>query len=169
MAWSRAFHYITGFCKKKKICFADSKRRAQLLSNGYHFFIFGHQTWDLEGEGSNWPPPAYLSFQIGLTEVLITVYFPKNHLYDLNNIKTSRQHNFKLPSKTCTIHNDTLHNLFWTWKVSNSQNKFASIIKEKLSIFLIFRCLENILKLRQQKNIIKLQIMSDITENVQNK
>ena len=29
--------------------FADSKSRAQELSNDVSFVIFGHQTWDLEG------------------------------------------------------------------------------------------------------------------------
>ena len=47
------FYYITGFCDKK-FCkfanlFADSKRRAQELSNDVSFVIFGNQTWDLEG------------------------------------------------------------------------------------------------------------------------
>ena len=31
---------------------ADSKRRAQELSNDVSFVIFGHQTWDLEGGGT---------------------------------------------------------------------------------------------------------------------
>ena len=75
MAWSRAFQkciifhfldklflqtffHITGFCDKKfNFCkfanfFADSKSRAQELSNDVSFVIFGHKTWDLEG-GSN--------------------------------------------------------------------------------------------------------------------
>jgi len=72
MAWSRAFqkciifhfldkfffYYIAGFCDKKfnfckfPIFFADSKSRAQELSNDVSFVIFGHQIWDLEG-GSN--------------------------------------------------------------------------------------------------------------------
>ena len=49
------FYYITGACDKKfNFCkfanfFADSKSRAQKLSNGVSFGIFGHQTWDLEG------------------------------------------------------------------------------------------------------------------------
>ena len=49
------FYYITGFCDKKfNFCkfanfFADSKSRAQELSNDVSFVIFGHQTWDLEG------------------------------------------------------------------------------------------------------------------------
>ena len=49
------FYYITGFCDKKfNFCkfatfFADSKSRAQELSNDVPFVIFGHQTWDLEG------------------------------------------------------------------------------------------------------------------------
>ena len=33
--------------------FADSKSRAQPLSNDVSFVIFGHQTWELEGGGSN--------------------------------------------------------------------------------------------------------------------
>ena len=51
------FYYITGFCDKNLICanlqlfFADSKSRAQELSNDV-FVIFGHQTWNLEG-GAN--------------------------------------------------------------------------------------------------------------------
>ena len=50
------FYYRTGFCKKIKflqICkfFADSKSKAQELSNDVLFVIFGHQTWDLEGVG----------------------------------------------------------------------------------------------------------------------
>ena len=67
MTWSRAFqkciifhcldkflwqhfYYITGFCDKKfNFCkfanlFADSKSRAQELSNDVSFVIFGHQT-----------------------------------------------------------------------------------------------------------------------------
>ena len=38
-----------------QICnfFADSKSRAQELSNDVSLVIFGHQTWDLEGGGSN--------------------------------------------------------------------------------------------------------------------
>ena len=71
MAWSRAFqkcifyhffgkhfYFITGFCDKKfNFCkcanfFADSKSKAQELSNDVSFVIFGHKTWDLEG-GSN--------------------------------------------------------------------------------------------------------------------
>jgi len=70
MAWSRAFqkciifhfldkfflqtfYYVTGFCDKNsifanlQIFFADSKSRAQELSNDVRFVIFGHQTWDL--------------------------------------------------------------------------------------------------------------------------
>ena len=49
------FYYITGFCDKKfNVCkfanfFADSKSRAQELSNDVSFVIFGHKTWDLEG------------------------------------------------------------------------------------------------------------------------
>ena len=53
------FYYITEFCDQKlNFCklanfFADSKSRAQELSNDVSFVIFGHQTWDLEGGGSN--------------------------------------------------------------------------------------------------------------------
>ena len=47
------FYYITGFCDKKfNFCkfanfFADSKSRAQELSNNVLFVIFEHKTWDL--------------------------------------------------------------------------------------------------------------------------
>jgi len=52
------FYYKTGFCDKKfnfrkfTNFFADSKSRAQELSNDVSFVIFGHKTWDLEGGGS---------------------------------------------------------------------------------------------------------------------
>ena len=58
------FFYIAGFCDKKfdfckfvNFFFADSKSRAQELSNDVSFVIFGHKTWDLEGGGLNRPPP----------------------------------------------------------------------------------------------------------------
>ena len=74
MAWSRAFqtciiyHFLDNFFlqtfllykwilqKKFNFCkfaifFADSKSRAQELSNDVSFVIFGHETWDLEGGG----------------------------------------------------------------------------------------------------------------------
>jgi hypothetical protein len=54
------FYYKTGFCDKKFnfrkfaiFFFADSKSRAQELSNDVSFVIFGHKTWNLEGGGSN--------------------------------------------------------------------------------------------------------------------
>ena len=65
MAWSRAFqkciicHFLDKFCDKKfnfrKFAnfFADSKNRAQELSNDVSFVIFGHKT-----------PPAYPGFQV---------------------------------------------------------------------------------------------------------
>ena len=42
--------------------FADSKSRAQELFNDVSFVIFGNQTWDLDGGGSNLPLPAYPGF-----------------------------------------------------------------------------------------------------------
>jgi len=57
------FYYKTGFCDKKfnfrkfANIFADSKSRAQELSNDVSFVIFGHKTWDLEG-GQIDPPPS---------------------------------------------------------------------------------------------------------------
>ena len=48
-----------------QICnfFADSRSRAQELSNDVSFVIFGHKTWDLEG-GIKLTPPAYPGFQV---------------------------------------------------------------------------------------------------------
>ena len=63
------FYDITGFCDKKiNFCkfarfFADSKSRAQELSNDESFVIFGHQTWDLEGGGQFDPPQHILVFK----------------------------------------------------------------------------------------------------------
>ena len=52
---------MTGFCDKNSI-FANlqifSKSRAQELFNDLSFVIFGHQTWDLEGQIDP-PLPAY--------------------------------------------------------------------------------------------------------------
>ena len=58
------FYYIRGFCDKKfNFCklakfFADSKSRAQELSNDVSFVRFGHPTWDLEGGGQIDLPPS---------------------------------------------------------------------------------------------------------------
>ena len=52
----------SNFCKFA-IFLADSKSRAQELSNDVSFVIFGHNTWDLEG-GQIDPPPAYPGFQV---------------------------------------------------------------------------------------------------------
>ena len=49
------------FCKFTNF-FADSKSRAQELSNDVPFVIFGHQTWDLEGEGLNLTPLPSVSW-----------------------------------------------------------------------------------------------------------
>ena len=79
------FYYITGFCDKKfnfckfAIFFADSKSRAQDLSNDVSFVIFGHQTWDLGG-GQIDPPPNISWFSstpagIGLIEDTIFYRF----------------------------------------------------------------------------------------------
>ena len=38
--------------------FADSKSKAQKLSNDVSFDIFGHQTWDLEGGGGQIDPTS---------------------------------------------------------------------------------------------------------------
>ena len=51
------------FCKFA-IFFADSKSSAQVLSNDISFVIFGYQTWDLEGGGGKFTPPAYPGFQV---------------------------------------------------------------------------------------------------------
>ena len=88
MAWSRAFqkcmicHFLDkyffaniftiklDFAIKNsifanlQIFFADSRSRAQELSNDVSFVIFGHKTWDLEGGGQIDPPPTYPGFQV---------------------------------------------------------------------------------------------------------
>ena len=76
------FYYKTGFCNKKfnfrkfAIFFADSKSRAQTLSNDVSFVIFGHQTWDLEGGVKLTPPAPSISWfsstpaEIGLKAVV---------------------------------------------------------------------------------------------------
>ena len=76
MAWSKAFqkciiyHFLDKFFLQTFLLykcilrlknsifaianfFADSKSRGQELSNDVSFVIFGHQTWDFEGGGSN--------------------------------------------------------------------------------------------------------------------
>ena len=49
--------------------FADSKSRAQELSNYVSFVIFGHQTWDLEGGGQFDPPPSISWFSSTPAEI----------------------------------------------------------------------------------------------------
>ena len=49
------------FCKFA-IFFADSKSRAQELSNDVLFVIFGHQTWDFEGGGVKLTSPPSVSW-----------------------------------------------------------------------------------------------------------
>ena len=62
------FYYITGFCDKKfNFCkfanfFADSKSKAQELSNDVSFVIFGHQTRDFEGGGGVKLTPPSISW-----------------------------------------------------------------------------------------------------------
>ena len=46
-----------------QIFFADSKSRAQELSNDVSFVIYGHKTWDLEGGGVNLTPQHILVFK----------------------------------------------------------------------------------------------------------
>ena len=60
------------FCKFANF-FADSKSRAQELSNDVSFVIFGHKTWDLEGGVKLTPPQRILvSTWIGL---MYNVYY----------------------------------------------------------------------------------------------
>ena len=69
------FYYIAGFCDKKfNVCkfanfFADSKSRAQELSNDVSVVIFGHQTWDLEGGRQIDPPPSISWFSSTPAEI----------------------------------------------------------------------------------------------------
>ena len=69
------FYYKTVLCDKKfNFCkfakfFADSKSRAQELSNDVSFVIFGHQTWDLEGGGQIDPPPSISWFSSAPAEI----------------------------------------------------------------------------------------------------
>ena len=54
-----------------QICnfFADSKSRAQELSNDVSFVIFGHQTWDLEGGDQIDLPPSISWFSSTPAEI----------------------------------------------------------------------------------------------------
>ena len=79
------------FCKFANI-FADSKSRAQELSNDVSFVIFGHKTWDLEGGGQIDPPsiswfsstPAWIGLKWGQraeTNILVfQLFFEKNQI-----------------------------------------------------------------------------------------
>ena len=76
-------NYITEFCDKKlnffKFAnfFADSKSRAQDLSNDVPFVIFGHQTWDLGGGGVKLTPTSVSWFSSTPAETgLISNYLP---------------------------------------------------------------------------------------------
>ena len=54
--------------------FADSKSRAQELSNDVSFVIFGHKTWDLEGGGKIDPPPSVSWFSSTPAGIGLRVY-----------------------------------------------------------------------------------------------
>ena len=75
------FYYITGFCDKKfNFCkfanfFADSKSRAQELSNDVSFVTFGHQTWDLEGGVKLTPPQHILVFKYPRVNICNFLFF----------------------------------------------------------------------------------------------
>ena len=93
------FYYITGFCDKKfNFCkfanfFADSKRRAQELSNDVSFVIFGHQTWDLEVGVKFTPLPSISWFSSTPAEIGLNCYFVKS-CYLVNSEKyISKQKN----------------------------------------------------------------------------
>ena len=71
------------FCKFANF-FADSKSKAQELSNDVSLVIFGHQTWDLEG-GVN-PPPSVSWFSstlagIGLSLNEYVMEFLKKNIF----------------------------------------------------------------------------------------
>ena len=62
---------------------ADSKSRAQELSNDVSFVISGHQTWDLEGGGSN--PPSISWVSITPTEIGLIRLFSTNNVITASN------------------------------------------------------------------------------------
>ena len=67
------------FCKFANF-FADSKSRAQELSNDVSFVIFRRQTWDLEG-GQIDPPPSVSWFSSTSARIgLMEHYVGHNHL-----------------------------------------------------------------------------------------
>ena len=80
MFFCKKFYFITGFCDKKfyfckvAIFIADYKSRAQELSNDVSFFIFGHQTWDLEG-GGQFDPPQHILVSSTPAEIGLNVLF----------------------------------------------------------------------------------------------
>ena len=53
---------------------ADSKIRAQEISNNVSFVIFGHQTWDLEGGRQIDPPPSISLFSSTPAEKGLSTY-----------------------------------------------------------------------------------------------
>ena len=93
------FYFISGFCDKKfNFCkfanfFADSKSRAQELSNDVYFVIFGHQTWDLEGGGVKLTPPPSISWfsrtpkEIWLNGEMKQFSFLLNSKLEMSNLK----------------------------------------------------------------------------------
>ena len=64
------FYYITGFCDKKfnfckvAIFFADSKSRAQELSNEFVIWHIWTSNMGFRGGGVKLTPPAYPGFQV---------------------------------------------------------------------------------------------------------
>ena len=106
MAWSRAFQKCIIFSLQTfllynwilqqknlflQICyfFADSKSRAQELSNDVSFVIFGHQTWDLEGGGG----------QIDPQQRILVLKYPSRDRVNVSHFEPNidLNHNFSSP------------------------------------------------------------------------
>ena len=72
-----------------QIFFADSKSRAQELSNDVSFVIFGHQTWGLKGGGQIDPHGVSLFLctpaGIGLKRLIFNIREVSTFLFSLMN------------------------------------------------------------------------------------
>ena len=84
----------------KKFNFSDSKSRAQELSNDVSFFIFGHQPWDLEGEGQIGPPPTVSWFSSTPVGIWLPDIFPKRKTEIFLSKLTSGFQDYKLQVQT---------------------------------------------------------------------
>ena len=117
--------------------YADSKSRAQELSNDVSFVIFGHQTWDLEGGVKLTPPQHILVFKYPSRDRV------KSHKTGL--LKSKGRHKTGLlmskgRHKTGFLKSKGRHKIYLIKSKGRRKNLFIINIIISLNVLSIFKC-----------------------------